>query len=463
MVLVLLAGMVALQFDLGRRWFGWDYPSPVDQPAEVAPPPGLTLPDFAAAGPVAEATEDRAADPAQVEKAVARLLRDRRLGKRVAVAIGQLSDGTQLFRSGPGLVTPASTMKLVTAAAALESLGPGHTFGTTVVAGEAVDEIVLVGGGDPLLAGSPADDEVYPPRADLRTLAHGTARTLKELGRSRVSLRYDASLFTGPAVNPDWPRSYVTDNVVSPISALWADEGRTGADQSERATNPAAAAAQVFRKALAAKEIRVVGSPRPGRAPRDAAVLASVESAPLQQIVQWVLEVSDNEAAEVIFRQVALAEGQPGSFEGGSVAVRSVLQRLGIDATGERILDGSGLSRADRLRPETLLAVIATAASEEHADLRPVVSTLPVAGFSGSLAFRFDTGDAAGLGRVRAKTGTLTGVHGLAGVATDRDGTELGFVIVADRVKVQDTLPARALLDEVAAALAGCSCGAPKP
>ncbi len=458
----MLAG-VTFQLDLGQRWFGWDYPSPVDEPAEVAPPPGLTLPDFGVAPAVAGVTEERAASPARVQRAVAKPLRDRRLGKRVAVAVSQLSDGSPVFRTGPPQVTPASTMKMLTAAAALEVLGPDHTFRTSVVAGDTADQIVLVGGGDPLLASAPAEDDVYPARADLRALAVGTAKALQEAGLSRVSLRYDTSLFTGPSVSPDWPKSYVPDDVVSPISSLWADQGRTKPGLSQRERNPAAAAAQVFRKALAAKRIKVVGSPRPGRAPAGATELAVVESAPLEQIVQWVLEVSDNEAAEVLFRHVALAEGQPGSFAGGNTAVSSVLERLGIPMTGARILDGSGLSRENRLRPETLLAVIGVAASPENPDLRAVVTALPVAGFTGSLSFRFETGDDAGLGRVRAKTGTLTGVHGLAGVLTDRDGTELGFVVVADRVKVENTLAARDLIDEVAAALAACSCGASSP
>ena len=189
-------------------------------------------------------------------------------------------------------------------------------------------------------------------------------------------------------------------------------------------------------------------------------MLAEVESAPLEQVVQWVLEMSDNEGAEVLFRHVALATDRPGSFVGGSAAVRDVLADLGIDTTGQRILDGSGLSRDDRVAAETLLAVVGAAADEDHPELRPVAVDLPVAGFTGSLTYRFATGDDAGLGRVRAKTGTLTGVHGLAGTTTDLDGTVLSFAVVADRVKVENTLDARATIDEIAAALAGCSCGA---
>jgi D-alanyl-D-alanine carboxypeptidase/D-alanyl-D-alanine-endopeptidase (penicillin-binding protein 4) len=457
---VLVLAVTSHTLDLGPRVLGWDYPSPVTEPAEVAPPPGLTLPAPSAAAVVADASPELSADPVAVRRAVARLLRDEDLGPRAALAVAQFSDGSTVFESGPTSVTPASTMKLLTATAALAALGPDHTFRTTTVAGETPRQVVLVGGGDPLLARAPESD-VYPPQTDVVTLAKATARSLKELGRTRVRVGYDASLFSGPAVNPAWPASYVPDDVVSRISPLWVDEGREQDGQVFRSADPALGAATTFVKALEKQGIVVRGKPQPALAPPEAPVYAAVESAPLAQIVQWVLEVSDNEAAEVLFRHVALAEGRPGSFAGGSTAVAEVLGRLGVDTTGDRILDGSGLSRRNRLAPATLLAVLGAASSEENPGLRRVVSGLPVAGFTGSLAYRFDTGDDLGLGRVRAKTGTLTGVHGLAGVVTDRDGTVLSFVAVADKVKLEDTLDARAQLDDIAAALAACACSAP--
>jgi len=138
--------------------------------------------------------------------------------------------------------------------------------------------------------------------------------------------------------------------------------------------------------------------------------------------------------------------------------VLGVLDRLEVDTAGARAYDGSGLSRLDRLRPETLLSVLRIASSEDHPGLRTAVATLPVAGFSGSLAYRFETANPIALGLVRAKTGTLTGVHGLAGTVTSRDGAVMSFVAIADRVREADQLAARALLDDLAAALAACTC-----
>jgi D-alanyl-D-alanine carboxypeptidase/D-alanyl-D-alanine-endopeptidase (penicillin-binding protein 4) len=350
---------------------------------------------------------------------------------------------------------------MLTATAALEALGPEHRFSTRVVATPSSPRIVLVGGGDPLLGGSAVDpDGTYPARADLDTLARATARALRSIGRSRVRLGYDTSLFTGPAVNPRWEASYVPDGVVSPISPLWVDEGRERTGLAGRSADPAAAAAQVFAEALRRRGITVAGKPSVGPADADAQDIASVQGAPLAEVVQHVLEVSDNEGAEVLARQVALAEGEPASFAGGARAVREVLTRLGVDLTGDRVYDGSGLSRQDLLTPGTLLSVIATASAAEHPGLRSVVADLPVAGFTGSLAYRFQTGDRAGLGTVRAKTGTLTGVHGLTGTVTTKDGAVLSFVAIADRVRLPNTLPARSLLDEISAALSGCTCAA---
>ena len=459
-VLVHLLAVAAWGFDLGPRWFGFDYPSPVTQPAAVPPPPGLTLPDADDPAPVATTSDDAKADPDAVRRAVAKSLADRRLGPRVAVAVSELSTGEVVYRAGETRVTPASTMKMLTSTAALKTLGPDHRFRTTVVQGTTTKRIVLVGGGDPLLARRPvAADEDYPPRADIQTLARATAKALRDVGRTKVRLGYDATLFTDPSVSPDWRPTYVPDNVVSPISALWVDEGRIEGSYV-RSADPALAAAASFASALERRGITVRGAPRKETAGDDAQELAAVEGAPLAQVVQHVLEASDNEGAEVLFRQAALAAGSEGSFEGGADTVHAVLDGLGVDTSRDRILDGSGLARADRLRPETLLSVIQVAASDEHADLRPVVTGLPVAGFTGSLTYRFDSGARAGLGDVRAKTGTLTGVHGLAGTVTTQDGVVLGFAAVADKVKVPNTLEARARIDELTAALAACACGA---
>ena len=463
-VMALLIAAASYRLDLGPRWSGAGRspvaaPAADDTPAGAAGPQELSLPPVPDVDAVADPLVPVAADSRAVRRTVRSFVSDRRLGPDVAVAVSQLFEGRSLYRVGPSRMVPASTLKLLITGAALLRLGDDHRFATRVVDGTARREIVLVGGGDPFLAREPAPDEVYPPRADLVTLARSTARALRDQGRTRVRLRYDASLFTGPSASPRWEASYLPDNVVSPISALWVDGGRQP-DSFVRSADPALDAARAFARALRSQRITVMGEPEDAMDPdgTEGAELAIVQSAPLAQVVERVLDVSDNESAEVLGRHVALAAGEPASFAGASRAVDDTLRGVGVDTARALIYDGSGLSRDNRLAPETLLSVLETAASPDHPELRPLLTGLPVAGFTGSLTYRFDTGAPQGLGIVRAKTGTLSGVHGLAGTLTTRDGVVLAFVAMADRVRLRNTLDARAVLDRIAAALAACRC-----
>jgi D-alanyl-D-alanine carboxypeptidase/D-alanyl-D-alanine-endopeptidase (penicillin-binding protein 4) len=456
-VLCLVLAGAAYWFDLGER-LGVAAPDPQRDPAAVVPPEGLDLPGPARAAAVARPLTGGALSPRDVRRALGRLPDDRRLGSRVAIAVAGV-DGDPVHAEGPRVVTPASTLKVITSLAALEALGPQHRFTTsTVLAG---NEVTLVGGGDPFLERDVGLASDYPERADLSTLARATAAALEEAGRTRVRLRYDATLFTGPAGSPDWEDDYLPDDVVSPITSLWVDGGREQPDLAFRSADPARAAASELAQRLRRAGVAVAGAPRPGAAPDRGRPLAEVRSAELVQVVQRVLEVSDNEGAEALARHVALATGRPASFAGATAAVREVVEELGVPLRGAELQDGSGLARGNRLGVDALLGAMATAIDPSNAELAGAVDGLPVAGFSGSLTYRFGTRADEGLGRVRAKTGTLVagGVHGLAGVVTGRDGSVMLFVALADRVKLRNTLFARDRLDQVAAALAGCACG----
>ncbi len=448
---------LAWHFDLGTRW-GLAAPDPLVEPALVLPPEGLDLPTQRAAAAVAKPLVSSSASPGAVARTIRKLLADRRLGSHIDVLVTDLETGRPLYRKGSGTVTPASTMKLLTSLAALEAIGPDRRFETTVRRVPGTKQIVLVGGGDPFLQSSASKEYFYPHRADLRSLARRTAKALRGDGVRRVRMSYDDSLFTGPRTPKHWPSSYLADGVAPPITALWVNEGRNPVG-SGYVDDPSLAAGQAFRAALTEQGITVVGDLRHRRAPTGTREIAAVASPPLGQIAARLILVSDNNAAEVVAHHVGRVVRSDGSFAGGALAVRSVLRKLGVPLDGAVIHDGSGLSRADRLSPRTLTEVLRLAASADHPTLREVVTGLPVAGFSGSLEYRFDTGATAGRGRVQAKTGTLTGVHGLAGVATDLDGNVMGFVAIADRVPKPQQLYARLTIDKVAAALGACRCG----
>jgi len=408
---------------------------------------------------------------AGLSAAVSGLIGARALGTDVGAVVTDLATGDVLYASNSAApLAPASTAKLATSIAALDVLRPGARFATRVVTGATPSAIVLVGGGDPTLAAGPPPASDYPQPATLASLAAATAVALRARGRHRARLGYDTSLFTGPALAPGWPASYVTTGNVTAITALEVDQGRLtarGAPQDSddpgnflpRSSDPAASAAVAFARLLGRHGIKIIGPPARLRAPAGSATLAQVSSPPLAEIVQWMLTESNNVIAENLARQVAIATGQPATFSGAAAAVMATDRRLGV--TGIDLVDSSGLSPRDRITPDALVQLITAAAAAGHPALRAAITGLPVAGFSGTLAAGQDAFGGAGpaaLGVVRAKTGNLATVAALAGVAYARDGQLLAFAVIADHLPKNGLQAAGSDLLGVATALAGCGC-----
>jgi D-alanyl-D-alanine carboxypeptidase/D-alanyl-D-alanine-endopeptidase (penicillin-binding protein 4) len=371
-----------------------------------------------------------------------------------SAAVVDVGTGATLFRHRVDQAQiPASTLKLLTGGAVLSRLGPHHTFRTTVVSPRA-GEIVLVGGGDPYLANKATPGQ-FLRRASVNDLAKRTAAALAKRRITAVRLGYDASYFSGPAWNPAWPPAY--GDQVTPVSALWVDEGRvTGRSSGARAKDASRDAAETFAAALRRNGVRVSGL-RATRAPQSAAEVAAVSSASLERIVEQMLMVSDNDAAEVLFRHVAIAGGRPGSADEAAKAMRAELTRLGVWTEGTRILDGSGLARRNKVPAATLVRLLRLAADDEGSKLRAVVTGLPVAGVEGTLRRRFgDDASLVGRGVVRGKTGTLRQVQTLAGMVRTRDGSVLVFAFLINNPK--NAYNARVWLDRVTAAISSCGC-----
>ncbi|MCW2749160.1 MAG: dacB [Aeromicrobium sp.] len=423
-------------------------------PAYVTAPHALTanrVPDLSAV----DALPPGSADPTKVAAAVKSALDQSELGLRVGFVALDPSSGAVLAAHGTGPFVPASTAKLLTSFSALSLIDPQHRFTTRVAAEGGVSEgstIVLVGGGDPYLVTKRAKIHDRAIHADLTTLATRTAKALKQADVTSVRLRFDASLFTGPSVSPTWPTSYISGNIVTRVSALWTDQGVEG---GVRSADPAASAARVFAGLLARHGITVKGDPSAKEALATDPTVAAVQSATVSQIVGTLIRTSDNQAAEVMLRHVAIAANRPATFDGGSQGVLAALSAARIDTSGLKLYDGSGLSRHDRVAPATLAEILH--AASERPRTSSLVSDLPVSGFTGTLVRRFATLPGA-RGLVRAKTGTLTGVHSLAGYAVDTEGGPIIFALMADRTTKIASATAEGALDRVAAALATCSC-----
>jgi D-alanyl-D-alanine carboxypeptidase/D-alanyl-D-alanine-endopeptidase (penicillin-binding protein 4) len=440
-------------------WFGgpkvlyatglWsDGGSPTIDPSLYAPTPTPTPTAVTPTPVAAAATQGKLPDGATL---LARLNAVNRatVGRAGMVVIDPLTGAAVTGQSADALMTPASTLELLTSAAALAVYGPDHRFSTKVVAG-AGTQIVLVGGGDPYLRGAATTN--YPERASIADLADATAAALKTSGRTSVALAFDESLFSGVGWNPAWPANYHGD--ATPTSALWVDEGVTGLTHS---LNPTVEAANAFAAQLTARGIQVT-SVAAGTAPAGATQLAAVQSLPLDLIVSELLLHSDNDATEVLFRQVALAAGRSGSIADAQVAVPAKLAELGLWTDGMKMDDGSGLSRGNLATAAVLAKAIAKGFTDPR--YRALLDGLPTAAAIGTLHARFDDipTEGAGRGAVRAKTGTLTGVHSLAGFTRTADGGLVVFAFIANDVPADGALAARDWLERTSSVVAACGC-----
>jgi len=220
--------------------------------------------------------------------------------------------------------------------------------------------------------------------------------------------------------------------------------------------NPPRNAADAFAAALRKRGIAVTKT-SVAKAPKSATKIASVSSMPVERIVQQLLMVSDNDAAEVMFRQAAIGAGKSGSIAAGKTVVRRELTELGVWDAGTKINDGSGLARQTRVSADTMAKTLRVAAEEKHPELRGVITGLPVAGVEGSLRVRYsDDKSLSARGLVRGKTGTLNKVHTLAGLVRTRDGSLLVYAFLINNPK--NDYASTVWLDRVTAAISTCGC-----
>lgn len=432
----------------------------VSQTPEAEPSPVL----------VASATDAPMPSAAGVSAVLDPILASAGLGGRVHVSVLDAATGDTLYARGPDTRTiPASTTKIVTAAAVLASRGPTYRIETRVVAGANPGEVVIVGGGDPTLAVN--GTMTYPGAARLDQLAKQVKEALGGTAPTKVTV--DSGLFTGPPVEPSWDSDVTTIGYGAATTALTTNGARVNPKQytgaAKRYGAPDIAAGQAFAKALGVSTKAVSrgtapptadATPTPGgAAPAPGTVLGKVESPPILRLVEIMLTESDNVVAEYLARQVALARNQPASYAGAGAATLAVLDELGLPTAEAALSDGSGLSRKNNLTPTLLTDLLKLAADGSHPELAGVISGLPVAAWSGTLRerYRSPAPGGPGAGVVRAKTGTLGGVNAISGVVVTAQGRLLAFAVLADKVPLgKDDAEAR--LDKIPAALAGCGC-----
>ena len=326
--------------------------------------------------------------------------------RSAAVAL-DLVTGTVLFTQNPALpLAPASNEKLPLTYAALTRLGANYRIETDVL-GEGEQDgslftgaLVLRGGGDPTLS-----------TAGLRSLA----AQVRAYGIRRVTdgIVADESYFDARRMVAGWKPSFFIEES-PPLSALVVNRARVGRFITR---TPALAAATAFRTALRAAGVAVDGTVRLGKVDDFSIPIAQVQSPPLGAIIRFMDRESDNFTAELLLKQLGAVGLERGTSAAGASVVMQELAEAGVPMTGVRIVDGSGLSRLDRLTANALAAILKAAYADPT--IKPAfVASLPVAGINGTLEDRLRKPPTRG--RVLAKTGTTSDASALSGYVSTR-------------------------------------------
>ena len=336
-------------------------------------------------------------------------------------------DGAPVFdRAGGTSVLPASNMKIVTAAVALDVLGAEHRF-TTEARGDASPaggvlngNLYLVGGGDPVLGTAPyvaaAAAQVNYPQpyvTPLEALADQIVATgVRQITGSVLGddSRYDAERFV-----PSWPASYATSREAGPLGALMVNDSAATLDPLRSADDPAVSAAATLTALLRERGVVVAGEAGRAVAPPVAPVVTTIQSRPLGELVGELLTTSDDNTAELLVKEIGAVAGGAGTRAAGLAIMQAKLGEWGVPLEGIYLIDGSGLDRGNRLTCAALQGVL-----RHVGGTGPVADGLPVAGRTGTLvdAFRGNPAEA----RLRAKTGTLSEAKALSGFVDAVDG-----------------------------------------
>ena len=324
----------------------------------------------------------------------------------------------------------ASNAKLFTTTAALDRFGVEGTLGTEVLGSGQLDaegiyrgSLYLRGGGDPTFGSRRFGRRSYGGGAaveDLAELVEGT-------GIQRVTGRIygDESAFDSLRGGPE--SSYGLSPWVGPLSALSFNRGLFTEGGRGWQANPPAFAAARLDGALERRGIPVRLKPRAGLTPEGATLLAGVESPPMERLIRQTNKQSDNFFAEMLLKSLGHDAGGLGTTRAGAQVVTSYARGLGAPV---RLADGSGLSRADRASPRSVVRLLT--AMHRSVDYDPFVGSLPIAGQDGTLFDRMRRGSARY--RCRGKTGTLSNVSALSGYCEGESGNDYAYSILMNGV-----------------------------
>lgn len=413
--------------------------------------------------PPATTTTSTTVPPPAVEEMTTDLLSPRRAPLQLAVAVAARESEQQLAlitseltdMLGPGTcvvlrrddtviaevaaaegLVPASNMKLLVAAVALDVLGTDFRFRTELrsvvpVDGVVTGDLYVTGGGDPVLVTDGHVDPLKYPAVNT-TLLDPLVDQLVEAGIVRVDgdVVGDASRYDDEFTVSSWGDD-ITNADAGPYDALLVNDGLLA--NGDYGLVPAQSAANIVADLIRARGIVVTGSSRHAVPPADLplAALGVVESEPLPEILVELLHTSDNNTAEMLLKEIGYATRGEGTRAAGIAAIAERLASWGLIPPAGVIDDGSGLSRVNRLTCTTLSSLLASSPVVDD-----LLSVMPVAGRDGTLADAFLGTPAEG--EMVAKTGTLTGVKALSGVMDGADDEPVQFSLILTGEGVDD-------------------------
>jgi len=372
--------------------------------------------------------------------------------KQLHVEVLDATSGQTLFsKDEQQPARTASVMKVLTAAVALDVLGPDYRITTSVmVSPSEPGKIYLVGAGDVTLSRMPGNITSYYAKAPkLDSLTKQIASWAKASSISISAVSVDSSLFGGEKEwHPSWSRLGLSSGYMAPVSALQIDAARLTSTRNpntwlaQRTSTPVKQAGDLFVASLNKMGIATGLKATAAKAPTDSVVIASVQSRPVSELVANMLRVSDNSIAEALGRVASIKSGLDGSMASLTPLYKKVLKARGLDVSKISVIDASGLSRLNQV-PAALINDLLLLVNQGVGDYEALEAGLPISGESGSLKSRFATGSKVETkGKVIAKTGYILTGYSLAGFLTAKDGTELIFTVynLAERANANHRL-----------------------
>lgn len=357
-------------------------------------------------------------------------------------------------RAANRLMTPASTIKLLTSAAALTELGPDHRFKTRIALNGTQNgstfkgDIWLVGGGDPSLSTFGFRRINYEGKgSNLASLI----LPIRSLGITKIqgSIRVDDDMFDEVRWAPTWKKSFRLEEAGA-LGALTVNQSSTGGAASQR--NPDIQTGEMLRTLLDRQGVSVTGSTRSGSMPKNAQIAGTISSPPLIDLVAHMTTTSDNFFAEILLKHVGVEHFKghsDGSTSQGTRAALLALKRAGINTDDIRWKDGSGLAYSNRVTARTLGHVLGIGAQAPWGE--QWIRGFANSGRAGTLRYRLTRRPY--YGRIWAKTGTLRHTSALAGFTHRvKSNRRIGFVVLTydSRGRQLDYGQAHRIQDKVA-------------